>query len=149
MMLLLTFQAPVTFQDVVVTFTREERELLGQAQRTLYRKVMLETFQLLLSMGKTSPHLQAGALQPPTRPILSLKASREGGQVSGSARPPHPPPPSPRLVLGSPLPALPLSSPRIMEQEAQSSSWTDVWTQGQHVRMRNRPWEGGGFSPFV
>lgn len=97
MMLLLTFQAPVTFQDVVVTFTREERELLGQAQRTLYRKVMLETFQLLLSMGKTSPHLQAGALQPPTRPILSLKSSREGGQVSGSARPPHPPPRVPAL----------------------------------------------------
>ncbi|XP_045705354.1 zinc finger protein 550 isoform X1 [Phyllostomus hastatus] len=48
-------QAPVTFKDVSVTFTREEWELLGPAQRTLYQQVMLETCRILVSLGHPVP----------------------------------------------------------------------------------------------
>lgn len=51
----------MTFKDVVVTFTQEEWELLDLPQRTLYWRVMRETCGLLLSLGKASPHLHAGA----------------------------------------------------------------------------------------
>ncbi|XP_021570783.1 LOW QUALITY PROTEIN: uncharacterized protein LOC103266035, partial [Carlito syrichta] len=41
----------VTFEDVVVDFTQEEWGQLKPAQRTLYCDVMLETFELLVSVG--------------------------------------------------------------------------------------------------
>ncbi|XP_074227044.1 zinc finger protein 599-like isoform X3 [Camelus bactrianus] len=42
--------APVTFKDVIVTFTQEEWEFLNLAQRALYRKVTLDTCRLLVSL---------------------------------------------------------------------------------------------------
>lgn len=60
MPLCLIFQAPVTFKDVLVTFTQEEWELLDLPQRTLYWKVMGETCRLLVSLGKSSPRLHVG-----------------------------------------------------------------------------------------
>lgn len=52
--LCLTFQMPVTVDDVAVTFTREEWGQLDPAKRTLYQEVLLETCGLLLSLGKAS-----------------------------------------------------------------------------------------------
>ncbi|XP_076986622.1 zinc finger protein 544 isoform X3 [Tamandua tetradactyla] len=44
-------QAPVTFEDVAVTFTLEEWGQLEPTQRTLYWEVTLETFEHLVSVG--------------------------------------------------------------------------------------------------
>ncbi|XP_027698026.1 zinc finger protein 829-like isoform X4 [Vombatus ursinus] len=45
------YQESVTFEDVCVDFTRDEWGHLSPAQRALYREVMLETFEILVSLG--------------------------------------------------------------------------------------------------
>ncbi|XP_062941248.1 zinc finger protein 37A-like [Cynocephalus volans] len=85
-----TFLELVSFEDVAVDFTWEEWRVLNDAQRTLYRDVMLENFSSLVSLGYciSKPEVIL-KLEKGAEPWIIIEHPNQSSQVVNEGKPDH------------------------------------------------------------
>ncbi|XP_059943498.1 zinc finger protein 620-like [Mesoplodon densirostris] len=87
MLLMARRKVPVSFEDVSLYFTKTEWKLLDLRQRMLYKRVMLENYRHLVSLGFSSICSLHQATESPGRRGPGLG---EIGKELGQAPPLHP-----------------------------------------------------------
>uniref|UniRef100_A0A671EGT1 Zinc finger protein 599 n=1 Tax=Rhinolophus ferrumequinum TaxID=59479 RepID=A0A671EGT1_RHIFE len=79
--------ASVSFEDVAVTFTREEWRHLDLDQKTLYQEVMLEICGLLVSLGQPVPKPELIYLLEHGRELWTVKRGLSRSSCTASFSP--------------------------------------------------------------
>ncbi|XP_077772693.1 protein KRBA1 isoform X3 [Podarcis muralis] len=75
----------VTFEDIAVSFSREEWSMLDGWQKDLHQEVMLENFTLLLSVGRSIPPAELSSfINQPEGNIEDQKLGGAGGEDRAS-----------------------------------------------------------------